>query len=502
MTNNNHNNNTRSTRNSSNGRTNTASSLFVVGFIVLSTAQFFLASFCSFSLLSIIPEITMASAASEIDMDKKKDAASAAAIQIPTGTLYNGHVVPLVGLGTCSGVRGAHVFNALQLGYTFIDTAQSYNWGYHEDEVGTALSDYRQLAQHKKENDNSSGNGNASTPVFIQTKIHPEDLGTVSTRNAIELSLQRLQVPTIDSVLIHKPHCWEGACTKQPEGTWQDAWKILEEYYEKGIITKSIGICDVSSEKFLNELLSQKIKPHIIQNWFDPLHQDTQMRHKIQQAGILYQGYSSLGTQWKYKQTGSNPKNPVLNHHVLKEIAMNHNRYKTTAESSNVDVDVAQVIINWATTHHQISILPASSNSRRQEHNLWNSFRFTLTKEELKEIDALDGSSPDAEDDKDTTSGAAVVQFDLDPASLSTVMIDVYWVGNENNEVHAGVLSKDKSSVLSNTFYGHTFRFRDHQNNKTVIHPDFIIKRKNGRTQTHMVTTNTDDDMDNDDEEL
>jgi hypothetical protein len=62
---------------------------------------------------------------------------------IPTATLYNGYVIPLIGLGCASGVREEHVTNALNIGYTFFDTAQSYNWCYHEDEVGTAISNYR-----------------------------------------------------------------------------------------------------------------------------------------------------------------------------------------------------------------------------------------------------------------------------------------------------------------------------------------------------------------------
>ena len=39
---------------------------------------------------------------------------------IPTATLYNGHVIPFIGLGCASGVREEHVTNA---GYAFFDTA-------------------------------------------------------------------------------------------------------------------------------------------------------------------------------------------------------------------------------------------------------------------------------------------------------------------------------------------------------------------------------------------
>ena len=46
---------------------------------------------------------------------------------------------PMLGLGTASGVRTEHVTSALNLGFRFFDTAQSYQWGYQEHEVGDAV---------------------------------------------------------------------------------------------------------------------------------------------------------------------------------------------------------------------------------------------------------------------------------------------------------------------------------------------------------------------------
>ena len=76
----------------------------------------------------------------------------------------------------------------------------------------------------------------------------------LQTKRAVKASFQRLQIPYIDSVLIHKPRCWEGACHKQPEGTWQDSWTELEELYHNGTV-RAIGICDVD-KPLLTDLLS------------------------------------------------------------------------------------------------------------------------------------------------------------------------------------------------------------------------------------------------------
>lgn len=371
-----------------------------------------------------------------------------------------------MGLGCASGVRQDHVLSALSIGYRFLDTAQSYNWGYHEDEVGTAIKKFK--------DDNSNNNTDV---VFLQTKVHPEDLGYEATKRAIKKSLERLQVQKIDSVLIHKPHCWTGACTKVPEGTWQDSWKALEELYDDGVIAHSIGICDVSNDKLLDQLLSQRIKPHIIQNWMDPLHQDTYMREKIQAHNILYQAYSSLGTQWYHHKGYS--QNPVMNHPVLQEISKAH---------GDVDADVGQVIVNWATTRHGISILPASTNPVRQEGNLCNSFRFSLTEEELDRIDALDGKIPEARSNDEIS-----IKFQSEnDGKSSSKKIDIFWIGNDGiEETHIGSVESGKPLSL-NSYHDHKFRFKDEENN---VYHDHTIRRQAGNQQVHVIAPDDDEEL-------
>lgn len=386
---------------------------------------------------------------------------------VPTGTLHNGVVVPLVGLGCASGVRGQAVSDALSIGYRFVDTAMSYSWGYHEDEVGDAVQKFRKKLPNES--------------VFVQTKIHPEDLGYEATKRAVRISLQRHGVESIDSVLIHKPRCWEGACTKVPEGTWQDSWKALEEFYEAGIITKSIGICDVSSPDLLNKLLLQKIKPHIIQNWMDPFHQDKRMRKLIQDNGILYQAYSSLGTQWYHHKGHS--KNPVINDPTLMEIAAAHG------------ADVGQVVVHWATIRHGISVLPASKNSVRQEGNLHHSFQFVLTEEELDRIDDLDGNVPKVPD----TNEVSIEFQSKHDAEGSPQTIDVYWINTntnikDNEEVHIGSIGPGKTLSL-NSYHGHTFRFKDPTGSTTNAYKDHTVEKGKGNQQIHLISFEDDEEL-------
>jgi len=347
-------------------------------------------------------------------------------------------------------VRENHIRTALSAGYRFLDTAQSYNWGYHEHEVGSAVHNH---ITNTNEQD-----------IFIQTKIHPEDLGYEATRRAVSVSLKRLGLSSIDSVLIHKPRCWEGACNKEPEGTWRDSWRALQELYEAGVIRASIGICDVD-DKLLDELLTQKIRPHIIQNWMDPLNQDTHMRKRCQSAGIQYQAYSSLGTQWHHR---GHKENPVLKNPILLNVA---NKYS---------VDVAQIVINWATTHG-VSVLPASTNPGRQRNNLVDSFGFVLTAEDMQLIDALDGMVPRM---PKTDPNEVQINF----LNQADGPVETYWfsdaAGDTGEEVHVG--SIEGGGALSLTTHNtHKFIFRDAASGISV--GEHVVLRDDGKDQTHIV---------------
>ena len=334
------------------------------------------------------------------------------------------------------------MLSAIDSGYRFLDTAQSYNWGYHEDEVGKAV---------KKSTENTSD-------IFVQTKIHPEDLGYDATKRAVQLSLKRLGTSRLDSVLLHKPRCWEGACQKEPEGTWQESWLALEELVDAGIIG-SIGICDVD-DALLDELLQQRIKPHIIQNWMDPFHQGVHIRERCKQEGILFQGYSSLGSQWVHHR--GHETNPVLNNPILISVANKYN------------VSVAQIVINWA-TRHGMSVLPASTNPERQKSNI-DSFRFDLSEEEMHAIDELDGTAPKPKN-KDPNEVSVIFE------NRGGAPIESYWVSDTHDEVHVGSIEAGNEIIMT-SFHGHKFIFRTGGGSMVGAH---IVHRDEGLKQRHIV---------------
>ena len=205
----------------------------------------------SFSSFLIVLLLTLHRASARIWSSTFKKSNSQDEKKVPTAKLHNGIEIPLIGLGGSNGVRTEHIKSALEIGYRLVDTARGNVTGYHEEDVGVALDEY-----YKKRN---------ADKVFVQTKIHPEDLGYSATINAVHASLERLK-GNLDAVLIHRAHCANNFCEREPEGTWQESWKALEDLYDEGLI-KAIGICDVTYELF-DELLQQRIKPHIIQSTY------------------------------------------------------------------------------------------------------------------------------------------------------------------------------------------------------------------------------------------
>jgi len=201
------------------------------------------------------------------------------------------------------------------------------------------------------------------------------DHGYRSVIQNLESSLNNFQTDYIDLYLIHFPRCWDALCgNRQPEGTWQDSWRAFEDSYKAGKV-KAIGISNFELEE-LQELVDlAKVKPAVLQSWFDPFHQARNLVNFCKKNDIHFQAYSSLGTQWQARGWS---RNPVFGDTTLQQIANTHNK------------TVAQVVIRWV-LQQGISVIPRS-NSRDHIFANLNVFDFSLSEEDMTKIDQLDGS--------------------------------------------------------------------------------------------------------------
>ena len=128
-------------------------------------------------------------------------------------TLNNGVKMPMIGFGVFEIPKeetARCVYEALEVGYRLIDTAQAY---YNEEETGDGIRQAIQKLGINRED------------IFLTTKVWVTEFGYEKTKASIEESLKKLKTDYIDLVLIHQ-------CLSDYYG----AYHALEDLYDKGKI--------------------------------------------------------------------------------------------------------------------------------------------------------------------------------------------------------------------------------------------------------------------------
>jgi 2,5-diketo-D-gluconate reductase A len=136
---------------------------------------------------------------------------------VPTIKLNDGHDIPQLGFGVFKvdpDETERIVSDALEIGYRHIDTAAVYG---NEVGVGRAIA----------------ASGIPREELFITTKLWNSDQGTRSAFDAIDLSLEKLQLESVDLYLIHWP---------RPDlDRYLETWLAMEQIRDDGKVT-SIGV--------------------------------------------------------------------------------------------------------------------------------------------------------------------------------------------------------------------------------------------------------------------
>jgi len=261
-------------------------------------------------------------------------AASAVTADGRARVLADGHQMPMLGLGVWQVPDGPECVNAvrwaLDLGYRHIDTAQAYG---NEGSVGRALRD----------------SGVPRDEVFVTTKFYPARKDPVAEA---ERSLRRLGVDHVDLYLVH----W-------PEGgpTW--AWPGMERAREPGL-ARSIGVSNFSAGELDAVMAAGTIPPAVNQLQFSAMEYRRGLLDACQRRGIALEAYSPLGT-------GQHLANKTVN-----QVAQRVGRTP------------AQVLLRWC-LQHDLPVISKSTHRERIQDNA-QIFDFTLSAQDMAELDALD----------------------------------------------------------------------------------------------------------------
>ena len=133
-------------------------------------------------------------------------------------TLSNGVTIPKLGLGTwmiADDQVAEIVQEAIKIGYRHIDTAQAYG---NERGVGEGIRK----------------SGIPRAEIFVTTKLAAEIKSYEEAVDAIEASVQKLELDYIDLMIIHSPQPWDSF----RQGDFFEgnlaAWQALEAAYHAG----------------------------------------------------------------------------------------------------------------------------------------------------------------------------------------------------------------------------------------------------------------------------
>lgn len=217
-----------------------------------------------------------------------------------------------------------------------IDTSRAY--GGSEYVIGKAIKNHRDK-------------------YFITTKLSNQDQYKRSVKEALEESLQQLNVKKVDLYLMHWP----------VTGKYLDSWKQMEECYKEGLCD-AIGVCNCNIHHLEEIKKIATIMPMVNQFECHPLMTQNELRKYCQQNNIQVMAYTATARMdERLKKT------------CLKLFA---NKYHKS---------IPQVILRW---HIQIGNIPLFNTSKVQNYKEnMDIFDFFLTKEEVDEITKININS-------------------------------------------------------------------------------------------------------------
>jgi 2,5-diketo-D-gluconate reductase A len=253
--------------------------------------------------------------------------------------LNNGVEIPILGFGVFQITDPTEcersVIDAIQTGYSHIDTAASYQ---NEEAVGRGIKQ----------------SGVAREKLFITTKLWIQRNGYEGTIIAFENSLERLQLDYIDLYLIH-----------QPFGDVYGEWRAMEELYQQGKV-RAIGVSNFLPDRIMDLMVHNQITPAVNQIEVNPFQQQIDTQKFLQDNSVQVEAWAPF----------AEGRNNIFQYELLLSIAAKHKK------------SVAQVILRWLVQRGIIAL----SKSTRKERMIENIsvFDFELSAEDVAAITTLD----------------------------------------------------------------------------------------------------------------
>ncbi len=267
-----------------------------------------------------------------------------------TLTLNDGGRLPVLGLGTwqMGGGRSrdysrdeemtALIRDAIEMGYTHIDTAELYGVGHCEELVGRAMQDF------------------AREEIFLTTKVLADNLRYDDLLRALDGSLERLQTDFADMYLIHWPN---------PEVPLEETFRALNRVAAEGRV-KRIGVSnfDVALLRQAQELCETPVVTDQVRyNLYTREPEQNGLLRYCQENSIVLTAYSPL-------------KDGVMQNETVQAVARKHG------------ATAAQVAVRWLTRQPQVVTIPMSTNRDHMRQNI-EALTLALDEEDVQRLNQV-----------------------------------------------------------------------------------------------------------------
>lgn len=268
-------------------------------------------------------------------------------------------IVPAIGQGcgriglseSKSRISEAEEIYAMQygidIGISFIDTAEVYGDGNSELLVGRALRGRREK-------------------VFLATKFSPENSGYGDVVSSLENSLRRLQTDYVDLYQAHWPN---------PSIKIEETMSALAKLMADGKV-RNIGLSNFSKREFMDaqaslsdsKIVSNQVELNLVDRFAEQ-----ELLPFLQSIGSTLIAYSPLD---KGRNAVGDARNVVL-----------------TRLSKKYEKTTSQIALGWLISKSNVMAIPASSNPKHLEENAMV-MRLELEKCDLDEIDEAFSPNP------------------------------------------------------------------------------------------------------------
>jgi diketogulonate reductase-like aldo/keto reductase len=201
--------------------------------------------------------------------------------------------MPALGFGTSLSDRSKtrdSVIAAVKVGFRHLDAAERYR---NEAEVGAALKEL--FADRTVSRDE----------LFVTTKLWNNNHRPERVKPALQASLRRLGLDSVDLYLVHTPFAFKPGDDQDPRDvhgavvydhgvTLEETWAAMESLVDEGL-TAAIGLSDIDVTGVRRVADTARIKPAVVEVESHPYHPQWDIHRLRETDGIVLLAFASLG---------------------------------------------------------------------------------------------------------------------------------------------------------------------------------------------------------------